>query len=191
MAEPQISHQAIDLLALQADMCLKHGIDFYSRTIQLIGPITDKTFKQVDAALSILERQSGAAITIRISSLGGECYAALAIVSRMRSSKCKVHTEAHGSIMSAATLILAAGRKRSMSSFATFMFHEAAYNVGGRHSEVQAWVEQFEREEQTWSKIMEKLTGTEASYWATLGKHTDKFFTPEALLEKGVIDKVF
>ena len=191
MADNSVLSHAVELLGLQAELCLKHGLDLHSRSIQMVGPINDKMFKFVDGALNILEQQSREGITIKISSFGGDCYAALAIISRMKKSTCNVHTEAHGCVMSAATLILAAGKKRSMSEYATFMFHETAYEVGGRHSEVQAWVANFEREERTWSDIMEKLTGTDSNYWLELGKHTDKFLTPQELLDKGVIDKVF
>ena len=182
---------AVILLELQAELALKYGLDLKQRSFWINGTIDSKMLKHVDACLSLLEGQSRSAITLKLSSLGGECYSALAIVSRISKSKCKVNIEAHGSVMSAATLVLASGKSRAISQYATFMHHEASYSVGGRHSEVQAWVEQFEKEEKVWSSWMAKLTGTPADYWLGLGKHTDKFLTPEQLKQLGVVDKIF
>lgn len=182
---------AVALMELQAELALKHGLNVPKRSFWINGTIDMKMLKHVDACLGLLEHQNSKHITIKLSSLGGECYSALAIVSVLKKSKCKVHIEAHGAIMSAATLILAAGDKRSISRYASFMLHESSYTVGGRHSEVQAWVEQFEKEEDVWAAWMSKLSGTDQDYWKNLGKHVDKFLTPEQLKELGVVDSIF
>lgn len=191
MSDPTAIDQAVALLELQTELAFKHGLDLAQRTFWVNGEINEKMLKHVDACLNILENQSGKSVTMKISSMGGSSYDAVAIVSRMQSSKCKVHTEAHGCVMSAATLILAAGKKRSMSQYATFMFHESSYTVSGRHSENKAWVAQFDAEEQVWAEQMSKLSQKDQEYWAELGKHTDKFLTPSELLESGVIDRIF
>lgn len=182
---------AVQLLQLQLDAMLENGIDLAGRSVQLYCEIDDAAFRFVDGALNILENQSRKGITIKINSMGGSVYDALAIIGRMKASPCKITTEGYGSVMSAATIILAAGNKRRMSEYALFMWHEHSYDAGGKHSEVKAWVAQFDKEEDQWATIMAKFTARPAEFWKSTGKHTDKFFNAQQLLELGVIDETF
>jgi ATP-dependent protease ClpP protease subunit len=190
MAEISLD-QVVAIRELQAELAFKHGVDTQQRSFWITGEINDKMLKHVEGCLAILENDSSKAITIRINSGGGECYAALAIVSRMQSSKCKIKTEGHGHIMSAATLILAAGYKRSISKWASFMWHEPTYGVYDRQSNAEAWVEQYKKELQNWCELMASLSNHDSDFWMEKGKHTDKFFSPEQLLELNIVDKVF
>lgn len=190
MAEHSIE-TLVALKELQAELALKHGLDFNQRSFWITGEISEKTLKHVEGCMSLLENDGSRTITVRINSGGGYCYDALAIISRLRASKCRIKTEGHGHIMSAATLLLACGHKRSISKWASFMYHEASYAVGGRHTEAQAWVAQYANEERVWAEAMASFTKMDADYWRELGKHTDKFFTPTELIELGVVDKVF
>jgi ATP-dependent protease ClpP protease subunit len=182
---------AVQLFEVQLEAMLDRGIDLVGRSVQLIGEIDEDTFKFIDGALTMLENQNRKSITIKIVSGGGDIYSALAIISRMRASQCKIITEGHGYVMSAATAILAAGNKRRLSSLATFMWHEASYEVGGKHAEVKAWIEQFDKEEERWAELMAQFSNETALFWADSAKHTDKFFTPKELIELGVIDESF
>jgi ATP-dependent protease ClpP protease subunit len=129
--------QVLQIYEIETDVALKYGIDLNSRVIQLVGEINDMAFCHIDTALTLMEAKGRSAVTIRIHSPGGSVYSALAIISRIRSSKCQIITEAYGSCMSAATLILAAGKKRRMGAAAIVMHHEAAYEIGGTHTQVQ------------------------------------------------------
>lgn len=191
MAANITADTTIQLLDLQMSMLMEHGIDIPSRTIQLFSEIDEKAFKFIDAALTLLENHSKKQVTIKINSPGGSVYDALAIIGRMKASPCKITTEGYGSVMSAATVILAAGEKRRMSRYSMFMWHEHSYDTGGRHSEVKAWVRQFDKEEEQWSQIMAEFSKKDAEFWKSLGKYTDKFFSAQELLEAGVIDEVF
>lgn len=181
---------AVALLELQAELLFKQTLNLRERSFWITGEINDKTLKHVEACLGLLESENSKAITIRINSGGGECYPAAAIISRLRSSNCTIKTEGHGHVMSAACAILACGRKRSIAETCSFMFHESGYGVDGRHSEVKAWVEQFEREQLIMAKQMARFSSQPAEFWVEAGKHTDKFFSPSELIEMGVVDKV-
>lgn len=175
---------------LLIETAFKYNIDFKQRSFWINGTINEKMLRHVEACLSVLESDSNKTITVRINSPGGYCYEALAIVSRLRASKCRIKTEGHGHIMSAATLILACGHKRSISSLASFMYHEASGGIGGRVSEIQAWAAQYQREQELWSKTMAQFTNKDASFWQEAGKHTDKFYDCDELIEMGVVDKI-
>lgn len=183
---------ALHMYEIENDLLLKHGVNLRARTIQLVGPICDETFVRIDTALALLEEKSGKSITLKINSDGGSTYDALAIVSRMKASKCKITTEAYGACMSAATIILAAGDKRRISSVAMLMHHEAAYGLEGTHTQIMHNVAQAEREEHMWNALMEKYTGTDASTWAEKGKlGKDWYLNAEECLALGVVDEIF
>lgn len=182
---------AVQLFEVQLDAMLEKGIDLVGRSIQLFDEIDEKMLKFIDGALTILENQSRKGITIKIASCGGSTYDAQAIISRMRASPCKITTEGYGYVMSAATVILAAGHKRRLSKIATFMWHEVSYDASGKHSEVKAWIEQFDKEEEMWADLMAEFSETEPAFWLEQAKHTDKFFKADELIELGVIDESF
>lgn len=169
-----------------------YGVDFKRRVINLTGEIDEDTFNLIDAAMSQMEAESRSAITIKVNSPGGDVLQAMAVVGRIRESKCKIVTVGYGSVMSAATLILACGDKRRVSRFSWFMNHEAWYELGAkRHSEAKAFVTQAEREEKIWAQWMAEFTKKPAKYWQSCGIGSDAYFTAEQLVELGVVDEVF
>ena len=173
------------------DYSLEKGISIQDRVIRLTGEIgEDFDFDFVDFALSELERDSKANITIRMCSGGGDVYEALAIAGRIKESRAHITTVGYGQIMSAATLILACGNFRKISEFCTFMTHEASYDIGGRHSDVREEVEQMEREENLWCKYMEKFSNKTADWWRKVATKRNYYMTAEQVLECGVADKV-
>lgn len=184
--EDRLTHASLLLGYLFED-----GVDFQRRTIQLTGEVDTEMYERLDAAMSEMEAESKKAITIKIDSYGGDVYQAMAIVGRIRESKCQIVTKGYGAIMSAATLILAAGDKRSCSEYSWFMHHEASYGVEGKHSEVKAFVRQSEREEKQWSEWMAEFSKRPANFWLEEGTGTDAYFTAEELLEMGVVDELF
>lgn len=191
MAQPQLD-AALHLFEVQADIALKYGIDVGARTIQLVGEIHDMTFCHIDTALTLMESQSKAKVTIKINSNGGSVYNALAIVGRMQASKCKIVTEVYGACMSAATMILAAGETRRMSKLAYIMHHEMSYEVAGTHSQNKHNVLQAEREGETWAITMEALTGTPKDVWREKGKAgIDWYLSSAEAKNMGIVDELF
>jgi len=137
-----------------------------------------------------LERESKKSIIVRINSPGGDVYESLAMVGRMRSSKCQVITEGYGQMMSAAGFLLAAGNKRYMSKYAMFMWHESSYRAGGRHSTVKEYVNQLEVEERLFAKWMAEFTNQTAEFWYEKGRVKDYYLTADECLEFGIIDGI-
>lgn len=183
--EDRLTHASLLLGYLFED-----GVDFQRRVISLTGDVDESMFMKLDAALSEMESESRAAITIKINSPGGFVYQAMAIVGRMRHSKCKIVTCGYGAVMSAATLILAAGDKRLISKYAWFMHHESQYAVEGRHSEIKASVAQGEREEAQWAGWMADFSNKPKEFWLKNGTHVDSYFSAEELLDLGVADEL-
>jgi len=197
--------EEIEKHKLQLLYAFDYGVNLKSRVVQLIpqtseieesedwGPsIKEHDFAHLDAVLTELESYNRSAITIRIMSWGGSVQSAMAIIGRMRASKCKIITEGFGTIQSAATLILAAGQERRISEFCTFMHHSSNYGIspGTRHTQAQAFVEQAQREEEQWAKWMAEFSDKPKKFYMEQGKHLDVYWTPEQLLEFGIVDKI-
>lgn len=183
---------SVQMFEVKTDMAFKYGVNVTARTIQLVGEISEETFVQFDTALTILEEESKAGVTIKINSLGGSVYDAMAIIGRMRASKCKITTEGYGSVMSAAIMILAAGNKRRMSRYAVAMWHEASYGNEGTVAQMQSFQRQMEREEKAGADMMERFTSAPAKYWLSEGKlGRDLYLNAEECMTLGVIDEVF
>lgn len=181
----------LDELALNLDYSFNKGIDIQNRIIRLTEDIEEHTFDWFDTAMTTLESQNRKTIVIKINSYGGDVHAALGIIGRMRESSCLLHTKGYGKIMSAATAILAAGHKRSMSTLAEFMHHEATYGVEGKHSEIMHEVKNVAAMTEKWSNLMYELTDIPPDYWAKKGVGKDFYIDSEKCLELNIVDEVF
>lgn len=177
--------------AMLIQLMFDYGINPETRTINLTGEVNEIMYDLFEIGMTYLESKSKATITVKINSPGGSTYDAMGIISRLKESKCKVVTKGYGHVMSAATLILASGDKRMMSSEAFLMWHEASYDISGRHSSNKALVDQVSKEEAFWADRMAERSNKDAKYWRECGIHVDAYFTADQLLELGVIDEIF
>lgn len=180
----------LDFKALQLTYCFEHGINFSARVITISSDIDQDTFRLLDIAFAELELDKKKPVTIRLNSFGGSVYDALAIIGRMKSSGLKITVEGYGAVMSAATIILAAGHIRRLSEFSWLMSHSMSYGVEGKHAEIKSLVIQREREEQQWSNTMARFSNKPASWWNKLHSSQDKYLTPKECLHIGVIDEI-
>lgn len=197
MSDPRHARRVqLEQLALNLEYAFNRGIDLNSRVIQLTEDIEDHHFDFFDAAMTTLETLNRKAIVIRINSYGGDVYTALGIIGRMRRSPLykqgRIKTEGYGKIMSASTAILAAGNKRSLSSLAEFMHHEASYEVGfARQSEHDTALKESKALSDKWCNLMHELTGIPATFWKTRGVGKDFYLTPQQCIDLNVVDEVF
>lgn len=169
----------------------EYGIDLKHRVIKLTGEVDEAMWDVLDSGLNHLEAQSKEKVTIKICSYGGSTYCALAIVGRIKASRAYIVTEGYGQVMSAATLILAAGRVRKMSHYGFFMWHSASYPLDGNHHQNKSVVEQVEKEEKLWARWMAEMSSRTADFWFKNGVTKDAYFTSEELLKLGVVDEIF
>lgn len=179
-----------DQLELHLNCVFEHNVNFAQRVILLNQDIDEGTFTLVENALTEMESYNGQPITIRVCSEGGDEYAAMAIVGRMKKSKCRIITEGYGQIMSAATLIFAAGNLRRISRFAAFMHHEASYDLNERHENAKAQVAHMEWMENMWAEWMAEFSKKSKKFYLEQAKHTDKYWTPKQLVQYGIADEI-
>lgn len=187
----------LEKLKFNLEQYLDNGIDFENRVIRVTGAIGDPEgssdyfdFNLLDYALTTMESQSSDPVTLRIHSPGGNCYDALAIIGRIKASKCQIITEAYGHAMSAATLILMAGDVRKMSAYCVPMFHKISFGTGGDLDSIEETVAQTKKEQLRWARYYEEFSKKSATFWMGKMKKTEFYPTPEQMLDYGAIDEV-
>lgn len=171
--------------------CILPGMLALSRrnVIQIIGDITQDSYKEFSRQLAELEKTKIKSVVIELMSDGGEAMAALAFYSRIRSSRIGIAIHAVGTVASAAVLILAAGDKRLMDAQAWVMVHEDYAKLKGSTSSMVVEAGQMQRLEEQWCGLLDSQTKTTASEWARLHKETT-YLCAEECLSLGLIDEI-
>lgn len=111
------------------------GIRVVENTIFFYGEVDDQSclelnriLLEVDIKLQNLKNSIGEGydpiIHLRINTIGGEVYAALASVDTIRNLKSKVYTYADGLVASAGTLISSVGHKRFCGKHSYMLIHQ-------------------------------------------------------------------
>ena len=135
-------------------------------------------------------------ITIKISSQGGEVFAALSIVAAIERAQEKgycVNTIGYSCCMSAAVNLLCAGSKRYAQRYTRFMVHDlGSYNFGFQSKEDIK--NNYEEHEAIWkllSGLLLKRTNLTKDDLDDIVKHKKEFFFwSEEALELGIIDEI-
>jgi len=110
-----------------------------SRSILLIGEVGPSTTSQLFERIAELAQQNDDPICVVISTEGGSVYDAFAIYDLIKLSPIPIWTYGLGCVMSAGTLILAAGAKRMLYPNCWLMDHEATFpEVAQKSSELKA-----------------------------------------------------
>lgn len=162
--------------------------------IRIIGPIDEELYEEFVMRFDALEVSKNVnkrkPLVIEITSEGGSPYIALAIVARMRRSAFKITTVGSGLIASAATLILASGDRRLMTSESWLMVHEDHGEVTGNISTIEKDVVHMRAMEDQWNKLLANKTNISADEWESINAKGDTYMTAEDSLHKGLIDEI-
>lgn len=185
---------AIDLLKYNIDVQMERGVSLRNRMFTLTGEVNLDMFHRTEACLNIFESENNKTITIKLCSEGGDIYAALAIVGRIKASPCNIRIEAYGQIMSAATAIFACGDVRVASRYTTFMFHQCAISLpdqSTKRRDVRDELLQSEHEDELFSHILAEHSSEDVNYWQELVESAQNMYmTAEQCKALGVVDKI-
>jgi ATP-dependent Clp protease, protease subunit len=186
-----LNNAIIDAQRLHLEYAFCDHVDFKRRQICISNDIDDDSFAFINAAITELENNSEDPITLIINSFGGSYYDALGIIGRMQKSSCHIYTEGYGKIMSAAFIILAAGKKRYVSSYAWGMFHtlSTSHRMGPAHY-FKAEAKQIDHEVKQLCKILAKFSKKSAKFWYRLSSKPDTYLTAEEMLKYGIVDEI-
>ena len=102
----------------------------------------------------------------------------------------KVNTICRGRAFSAAAIILTCGTgTRMMSKRSTVMFHQSSSFLGGKMSDITAYLDNVKSLEKVIYGMLAEKTKKDAEWWKNKMR-SDMFLTSDELLEIGVIDQI-
>ena len=135
-------------------------------------------------------KDKSAAINLMINSPGGDVHEMFAIIDYMESLDVKVNTICRGKAFSAAAVILTCGTgSRMMSKRSTMMFHQSSSFLGGKMSDITAYLDNVKNLEKHVYSLLAERTNKDAEYWKE-HMRTDMFLTAEEAKQLGIIDQI-
>jgi ATP-dependent Clp protease protease subunit len=130
-------------------------------------------------------------IKLIINSFGGELYSGLALIDVIDNSQTPVHTICHGSAMSMALIVYAAGHHRFASKYATFMYHEALYESNGKVMHHKQELKETERTDKICDAyFMSKTKFTAKQLDDVKSKRAEWYFDVKTAVKYGLVDEI-
>jgi len=168
-------------------------LDYEDSVIFINDEITDHTLTDFIIRMrSLLQHRKDkeGPINLLINSPGGDIHEMFGIIDYIESLDVKVNTICRGRAFSAAAVILCLGTgTRMISKRSTVMFHQSSSFIGGKMSDITAYLENVKELEKTIYDMLASRTKKDADWWR--GKmRNDMFLTAEELVEIGVVDQI-
>lgn len=117
----------------------------YSAPINQVHRITiDEEFRDVCQFADIVDvldsAQEGDVVQIRLSTVGGALHAIIPLINAMKNTEAFIHVHVESDTSSAGTMIMALAHSLYVNEYATTMYHNVQYGVGGHGGNVDAQV---------------------------------------------------
>jgi ATP-dependent Clp protease protease subunit len=168
-------------------------LDYEDSVIFLTDEIESHTLTDFIIRMrSLLQHRKNktAPINLMINSPGGDIYEMFGIIDYIESLDVKVNTICRGRAFSAAAIILTCGTgNRMMSRRSTVMFHQSSSFLGGKMSDITAYLDNVKSLEKVIYGMLAEKTNKDADWWKDRMRN-DMFLTSEELLEIGVVDQI-
>jgi ATP-dependent Clp protease protease subunit len=168
-------------------------LDYEDSVIFINDEITDHTLTDFIIRMrSLLQHRKNkkAPVNLMINSPGGDIYEMFGIIDYIETLDVKVNTICRGRAFSAAAIILTCGTgTRMMSKRSTVMFHQSSSFLGGKMSDITAYLDNVKSLEKVIYGMLAERTNKDAEWWKNKMR-SDMFLTAEELLEVGVIDQI-
>jgi ATP-dependent Clp protease protease subunit len=130
-------------------------------------------------------------IKLIINSFGGELYSGLALIDVIDSSRTPIYTVCHGSAMSMALVVFAAGHKRFASKYATFMYHEASYPAEGKVMHHKQELKEVSRTDKICDEyFLSKTKFTAKQLKDIRDKRSEWYFDVKVAQKYGLVDEI-
>jgi ATP-dependent Clp protease protease subunit len=162
------------------------------RRLVLTGPINDVMADYFISQMTALEYSDcSAAINIYINSPGGCVSSALAMFDTITTCSCPVRTVGVGMVMSAATLLLAAGEKgnRIITPNCRVMLHQVSTGLMGNTAELNNEIEEVRKIQGIYNNIMSKYTGKSVKQ-IEKDTHKDHYMNAQESINYGIADRI-
>ena len=195
----KISEQMNTLIPMVVEQSSKgeRAYDIYSRLLKeriifLVGPINDNVASLVTAQMLFLESENPKKeIYLYINSPGGLVTAGLGIYDTMQYIKPDVSTLCFGQAASMGSFLLSAGQKGKRFSLpnSRVMVHQPSAGYQGQATDIEIHANEVLALKKRLNEIYSKQPGKSVDE-IKAALERDKFMTPEAAQEFGIIDKV-
>ena len=168
-------------------------VDYNDSIIFINDDITEHTLTDLIIRIRNLlqnRKDKASPINLMINSPGGDVHEMFAIIDYIESLDVKVNTICRGKAFSAAAIILACGTgSRMMSKRSTVMLHQSSSFLGGKMSDITAYLDNVRNLESSIYKILAEKTNKDAQYWKIQMK-SDMYLTADKAKELGLIDEI-
>lgn len=126
-------------------------------------------------------------IIVNINSPGGYVTELMALVDMLESMPAPVITRAYGQVCSCGFVLFCMGDERYVGNNATLMYHEVAYGIWGKDSEVKAQHDYSKKLQKRIDKLIVKKTGLKLKQLDAWRKEVhDKYFDAKEAVELGI-----
>lgn len=169
---------------------LKHlydlGIDVENGVIPLVGTVDEMMYGHLVNCLTQLSnaKKGYEELTIVLNTYGGELYHAFAIYDLLKMQPMRIRIVCNGPVMSAGTIILMAGDVREMTPLSYLMIHYG-FDMQESHSGLKQNADLLDLMKKLYKDNSDATTRTIEGWF-----DADKYFTAEAALKTGLIDRI-
>lgn len=173
-------------------------VDFFtaevtqSRTIRIIGEITDDTAAYICSEIRYLSRNSKEPLTLILNSPGGSISAGMAIYDTLNASGCEVTTVVEGMAASMAAFLAtcaATKGRRFCQPNAEIMVHQPLGEVQGQASDISIAADHISSTKRKLIKIFADSVNLEKSKIKALTDR-DTWLSAEDALKMGFVDHI-
>lgn len=97
--------------------------------------------QQFEQIVDVLDNaQQGDIVHIRLSTIGGALHSIIPLINSMKNTEAFIHTHVESDTASCGTMIMALSHSLYVNEYATIMYHNVSYGVGGHGGNVEAQV---------------------------------------------------
>lgn len=180
--------------AASISLAINEGVDPINRRLYLHGEIDEDEIGMVQRGMLTLAAQSDEPIDLWVSSIGGDVDEAFGLVDIMQLVDVPIHTVAWGKVMSAAPMLVAAGKPgmRLATKNTWFMLHPMRAGLEEVTSlDMRSYGDVLEQSMQRYVELLAEYSLQPKRFWSNLMRsRTDRYFTAEEAEDWGLIDHV-
>lgn len=167
---------------------LNNNINFNSGVYDFHEVVTVDSVHKAIRGIELLHEEGITDFTplVKISSYGGDPYAALYFYDAIKDLQMEVHTLACGPVMSAALIMFLAGKERFMHENATLMAHTISSEVEGKFHDVKTEYEECDKLLDASIKIYSKHSNITQKTWHKRIEHKDYYIRKAEALKLGL-----
>jgi ATP-dependent Clp protease protease subunit len=173
---------------------IEQGVDWDSRTIYLIGEISDEKSLRIIPIIHLMDASDGP-IRIWLSSVGGDELAGYAIFDSLKFCRNTVVIYGFGGIYSIAALIFQAAQVRVLAPNARLMMHNGSICIEGHNgvfdsNALERLAKDSEKNNRRYCQSISDRSGVDLSsleYWC----REERFIDADEAVSLGLADRIF